>query len=687
MSAELSPTAAPPSRVETGRGPSGFRRTPRERTTVALVGNPNSGKSTLFNALTGLRADTANFTGTTVERKSGAMDLGSHHLELLDLPGLYSLRATTLDEQATHDILMGLHPGQRRPDAVILLVDATNLQRHLFLVGQVLALDMHVVVALNMMDELGDRRGDIDPDHLAKELDCPVIPISARTGEGLDNLRATMSETLSAAPPCAAPIRKTPSCAGCSGCVFQSGFAWSEDICSRTVKQHAQTSGATTDRLDRILTHPVAGLAAFLGAMMGIFFLIFQLASVPMDLIDGVFGQLGGLAARVLPDGWMESLVVDGVLAGIGGILVFLPQICILFYLLALLEDSGYLARAALVIDRYMRRVGLPGTAFVPLLSAHACAVPAIMSSRIIEDRRDRLVTILIAPLMSCSARIPVYVMLTALLFPDRPLQAALTFGGAYFFGLAAAMGMAFLFKRTLLKGESKPLVLELPPYRMPCFRKALRSTYDRGRMFVVQAGTVILLISLVLWALATFPSRGPSGEVDALRVEAVQAGQAGDAARAGILDQEAASLESRQALEHSVAGRLGRVIEPAIRPLGFDWQIGIGILSSFAAREVVVSTLAVVYGVGEPNDEASSHSFYDTLRRARRTDGSPVFTMATCTSLLVFYILAMQCLPTQAITRKETGSWKWPLLQLGYMTALAYGAAFVAYRLVLAFG
>jgi ferrous iron transport protein B len=371
----------------------------------------------------------------------------------------------------------------------------------------------------------------------------------------------------------------------------------------------------------------------------------------------------------------------------VGGILVFLPQICILFFALALLEDTGYLSRAAFVMDKVMRKLGLPGKAFVPLLSAHACAIPAIMSTRVIENPRDRLVTILVTPLMACSARIPVYAMVTALLFPHSPLKAALVFTGAYGVGVATALVAALVFRRTILPGETKPLMIELPPYRVPALRTALLHTFDRAKIFVKQAGTIILAISLVLWALSYYPKSNPPAAALALTAQAAQVEQAGNTNRAAELRDQAGRLTAQNALQHSFAGKIGHVIEPAIAPLGYDWQIGIGIISSFAAREVIVSTLAIVYGVGKDAAEKDQSSLYSTLRQAKRTNGTPIFNVATCASLLVFYILAAQCLSTTAVVRRETNSWKWPLFQIGYMTGLAYMAALVVYQTLRHFG
>jgi ferrous iron transport protein B len=642
---------------------------------LALVGNPNSGKTTLFNALTGLRAKTGNYAGTTVERRTGRLALGGEVIELVDLPGLYDFQTDTEDERIALAVIEGKSDEVGALDGAIVVIDASCLSRSLFLVSQILERKLPVVVALNMIDVAEENGIRVNPDQLARELGCPVIPVIARTGRGVPELREALRQQLSASPNAEA----ISACGTCGGCRFQSRYAWSDAVTERCTHKTSAPPNVWTERLDRFLTHPFLGVLAFLGVMLGVFFLIFQIATVPMDLIDALFGKLGGWVATVLPASDFRDLLVQGVIGGVGGVLVFLPQICILFFCLALLEDTGYLARAAFVMDRLMRRVGLPGRAFVPLLSAHACAIPAIMATRVIPDKRDRLVTILIAPLLSCSARIPVYSMLAALLFMNEPGKAALVFTGAYTLGLVMAFVMAFVFKKTLLRGETMPLVMELPSYKMPSLRTALLTVFDRALVFVRNAGTIILLISIALWALATYPKSEPPAEAIALQERAAQA--SGEAAQE--LQSQADKLINHHALANSAAGRLGRWIEPALRPLGFDWQIGIGIISSFAAREVVVSTLAIVYGVGDDAAKENPQSLYETLRAATRSDGTKVFTTATCISLLVFYVLAMQCLPTQAVTRRETNSWKWPLLQLLYMTVLAYTGAWIAYQLL----
>jgi ferrous iron transport protein B len=642
------------------------------------VGNPNTGKTTLFNALTGLRAKTANFPGTTIERRSGRTPRSAGSLEVIDLPGVYGLNGATPEERLVRQALEGRLGPEGTPDVVVVLVDATRLERDLYLASQVLELGRPTVVALNMMD-LARREGiGIDLAGLEAELKTAVVPIVARDGTGLADLRRRVGERLEERGTGEAPLA-SGSCA-CSSCPFRARFDWAEAVGARCVTGRTTTHGRQTERLDALVTHPVLGVVAFLSVMFSVFAMIFWIAQYPMGWVEQGFALAGSLVGRWLPEGELKSLIVEGVIGGVGGVLVFLPQIVILFLFLTLLEDTGYLARAAFVMDRLMRRVGLPGRAFVPMLSAHACAVPALMATRVIEDARERLITILTLPFLTCSARIPIFAMLTALMFPGRPLVASLVFTGAYAAGIVATLGTAFGLKRTLLPGENRPLVLELPGYKLPSLRTALLTALDRGRTFVVAAGTVILALSIVMWVLATYPKSEPPPAAGVLATEASALREAGDVQRAEQLEEEAGRLERQHALAHSVAGRLGRAIEPALRPLGFDWQIGVGVLTSFAAREVIVSTLAIIYGVGE---DGESGSLYETLREARRTDGALVFTPATCVSLLVFYVLALQCMSTVAVVRRETNGWRWPIAQFVGMGLMAYGASFITYQIL----
>lgn len=636
------------------------------------MGNPNAGKTSLFNRLTGQRARTANFTGTTLEHRRGALrpsteaPLRPEPLTLVDLPGLYSLEPTSPEEEVALQVLKGELPGEAAPDAVVIVVDATNLERNLPLAIQALELGRPSLVALNMSD-LAERLGlKLDLERLSERIGCPVVSVSARTGAGVDQLVTAINALADQKP---LPVLDDAACActSCNGCGYASRFDWAESVSAESLSGDIAAPSRFTDAVDTVLTHRVGGLLAFAAVMFGLFMTIFSVATVPMDLIDALFAWAGESVGAWLPEGDLKSLVVDGVIGGVGGMLVFLPQICLLFFLLALLDDSGYLARAALVMDRLMQRVGLPGKAFVPMLSAHACAIPAIMATRVIDDRRDRLTTILVAPLLSCSARVPVYVMVVAMLFPDRPAAAAAVFAGAYALGIVAALAAAWALKRTVLPGESRPLVIELPNYRAPSIRDALLRTVDQAWQFIQNAGTTILVISLVLWVLATYPKTDPVDLPPAVaQLEAEGQIEAAEA------------LTAQVELERSFAGRIGRSIQPIFAPLGFDWKTTVGVVTSFAAREVVVSTLSVLYGLGEEGEE---DSLLGAMRSAKDSSGAPVFTTATCLSLLVFYVLAMQCLPTQAVTKRETGSWKWALFQLGYMSVLAYGAAFLTYQ------
>jgi ferrous iron transport protein B len=658
---------------------------PHHAFTLALVGNPNAGKTTLFNALTGLHAKTANFPGTTVERKVGRLHLDHRQVVVVDLPGLYSLDSNSPDERLASNALQG-RVGHKAPDAALVVVDATNLERNLFLASQVLELKCPVVVALNMMD-MARRDGiRIDVKKLRKELGCVVIPVSARNGEGIPELKRELNRLVNGAMP-EALDHVDPHCAGCTGCTFQARYEWTEQISTRVMDPVIVQRSVWTEKLDDYFTHPVTGVVVFHLVMLALFALIFWAAQIPMELIDHLFASIKNGITALLPAGDFQSLMADGVVGGVGGILVFLPQICILFFALSLLEDTGYLSRAAFVMDRVMRKLGLPGKAFVPLLSAHACAIPAIMSTRVIENPRDRLVTILVTPLMACSARIPVYAMVTALLFPHSPFKAALVFTGAYGVGVATALCAALVFRRTILPGETKPLMIELPPYRVPGLRTALLHTFDRAKIFVRQAGTIILAISLVLWALSYYPKSQPPQAAVAMTTQAAQLELAGNTNQAAQLRENADRVTAQHSLQNSFAGKIGHVIEPVIAPLGYDWQIGIGIISSFAAREVIVSTLAIVYGVGKDAAESNQSSLYSTLQQAKRTDGTPIFNTATCASLLVFYILAAQCLSTTAVVRRETNSWRWPLFQIAYMTGLAYVAALIVYQTLRHFG
>lgn len=601
---------------------------------VAIVGPPNCGKSTLFNQLTGLRQKVANYPGVTVEQRQGRarMSDGSQ-VTLIDLPGIYSLAPRSEDERVSHDVLKGIMPGQRRPEAVVLVLDSTNLGRHLMLAAPVLALELPTLVVLNMADDLKRRGGEVDVTALSAELGAPVVLASAATGEGLEPVFAFLGKHASAPEPVALPmLGDVPKCR-----------AWARSIANRAAYE-APAPPLWTRRLDGLFLHPFWGPLVFVAIVVAVFQAMFTGARPLMDAVQFAVSWSGDLVASQLPEqSLIRSLLIDGVWSGVGSVVVFLPQILMLFLFIGVLEDSGYLARAALIADRTMARVGLQGKSFIPLLSAYACAVPAILATRTIENKRDRIATILIAPFMTCSARLPVYTLIIAAFIPERQILGPLVgtraaaLLGLYVLGFLAAFATARVLKSSVLRTEKTPFVLEMPPYRMPMLRSLGLRLLDRSKIFLRRAGTVILLVAIVLWVLASLPlNQGQIPEIS-----------------------------------QSLAGTLGRTIEPLIRPLGFDWKIGVGLISSLAAREVIVGTLGTLYGI---EGDAQSQG----LQQALRHDLTPAGAVA----LLVFFAFAMQCISTMAVVRRETGGWKWPLIQFTYMGVLAYSAAFLANRI-----
>jgi ferrous iron transport protein B len=602
------------------------------------VGPPNSGKSTLFNRLTGLRQKVANFPGVTVEHRMGKAKLKDRHeVFLVDLPGVYSLHPRSEDEQVAHDILKGLRPGFARPDAVVLILDATNLRRHLPLAAPVLSLGLPTLILLNMADDLAVRGGEVDIASLAQDLGAPVALISASKGTGVERIQQFLSgtaATLSAAKP---PRVELPVLHDVPKC-----RQWASDLGQRA-SYRAPAPPEWTRRLDAVFLHPVAGPLVFAAVVIAVFQSIFTWARPIMDGMQAFITTSGQWMTDVLPDGLFRSLIVDGVWSGVGSVIVFLPQILLLFLFIGILEDSGYLARAALIADRTMAKFGLQGKSFIPLLSAYACAVPAIMATRVIENKRDRMATIMIAPLMTCSARLPVYTLLIAAFVPNTPiLKGFLSLPAAtmlllYVLGFAAAIVTARVLKSTILKSERSVFILEMPPYRWPTARSLGLRLYDRGKVFLRRAGTVILWVAIGLWILAHLPlTNGKMPEI-----------------------------------ENSFAGMVGKVVEPVIKPLGFNWKIGIGLITSLAAREVIVGTLGTIYGI---EGEASSKG----LQAALQGDLSPAGAVA----LLVFFAFALQCFSTIAVVRRETGGWKWPIFQFSYMLFLAYSCAWLAYEI-----
>lgn len=639
--------------------------------TIALLGNPNVGKTTLFNALAGRRQKTANFPGTTQDAHLATIESAAGALRLIDLPGMYSLALDVSESSICRGVLDGCAApaGVRAavPDVAAVVLDGTNLLRNLRLAGEVLARRMPSAVIVSMADAASRRGIHIDRERLEARLGVPVLVVSAKTGQGVGEILPMLARAqVSSAeiPSEAADLER-----------------WADAVYADVASSHdaRDADDSLTDRLDRAFTHPVLGVVTFAAIMTGLFWVIFKLANVPMDAIDALFAHLGALVAGVLPEGPVRDLLTDGVIAGVGGTVIFLPQIVLLFFLIAILEHTGYLARAAFVIDRLLRPFGLPGHAFVPLLSAHACAIPAIMSARAVPDRRDRLATILVIPFMSCSARIPVYVLLTQILFPGSSTKQALAFTMCYAIGIVAGLTSAVVLRGTVLRGKSRPMALELPRYQLPILVGAARQAIGRGWLFVRKAGTVILAISVVLWWLGAYPSSEPSLAAERLREQAAIVAQA-DSVRADELLALADTEDTKYAARRTFLGRIGGTLQPVFAPLGADRQLTVGILASFAAREVFVSTLAVQ---AAGTDDTESEGVLAAVSGMASDDGSPVFTPATSWAMLVFFVLAIQCLPTLVVTAREAGGWKWAGLQFAWMSGFAYIASMLVYQIL----
>ncbi|MGA3284104.1 MAG: ferrous iron transport protein B [Verrucomicrobiota bacterium] len=713
---------------------------------VILTGNPNSGKTTLFNALTGLRAKVGNYAGVTVERKEGRL-LGAPagmNVRVLDLPGTYSLSPNSLDEQISRDVLLNRLPELPPPSLIVVVVDGSNLQRNLYYTTQVIELGHPTIIALNMVDVAENNGYRIDEKKLCGALGVPVMPIVASSGAGVPELRAKIIATLqnnTEIKPklfCQLPGLFRIEATGLAdllaetfkerrlqataeallllsnekalasskehypqkiqdavaaarkrlethridwrGAPIEWRYARVAEIQRAATVELAPPGETLSDKLDRILTHKIWGTLIFIGLMTLIFQSIFTFAKIPMDALQAIVDWAGTMVGRLIPPGDLNDLLVNGVIAGVGAVIVFLPQILLLFLFIGFLEDTGYMARAAFLMDRLMSKVGLHGKSFIPMLSSYACAIPGIMATRTIETPKDRLVTILVAPLMSCSARLPVYTLLIAACIPDIKILGFLKLQGLtmlamYLLGTVVALLMAWLFKKTLLRGETPMLIMELPPYKRPLLRVVLRHMWDRSKLFVKRAGTVILGVNILLWFLATYP-----------KTENGVMGNGSD----GVMEKQtaqhsnppsSAELAGEQ-LRNSFAGWMGRAIEPIIAPLGFDWKMGIGIISSFAAREVFVSTMSTVYNVGSGDEsESGKKALVQTLRAQTRPDGSPLYTPLLAITLMVFYVFALQCASTVAVVRRETNSWKWPLFQWLYMGVLAWVLAFVTYQ------
>ncbi|MEX0716118.1 MAG: ferrous iron transport protein B [Planctomycetaceae bacterium] len=777
--------------------------------TVALIGNPNTGKSTLFNALAGMQARVANFPGVTVEKKLGRMRCGGREVRLVDLPGTYSLSPRSLDELVSVDVLLGRQRDVGAIDAVVCIVDASNLERNLYLVSQVLDLRLPTVVVLNMSDLAGQRGMTIDAAALEERLGVPVIPTSAHKRRGIEAVREAIVQVAAAdeatdgwlgskrsgapsesptCPPIAggdppgdlagrggrpaadrpqpphfdpksegesadgASTSHRPSLfpdafyaecerleaklaesngveppprylvermlldvggaveerferrtsddlaswlkaarerlrqAGCRipGVEAQVRYAWVREVLDGVLVRPSERVVTSSDSIDRVLTHRVAGMLIFAAVMFVVFVSIFLLADPVMQLVEAGPAALGDMVAGVMSPGTLRSLIVDGVIGGVGSVLVFLPQIAILFLFIALLEDCGYMARAAFLMDRLMRPIGLSGKSFVPLMSSFACAIPGIMATRVIENRRDRMVTILVAPLMSCSARLPVYLLLTALFVPDEKwLIGGLVLFAMYSLGVLVAVPVAWTLKKTFFQGETPPFVMELPSYKWPSPRIVLSRVYDRSKAFVVRAGTLIFATMIVVWAAGYFP--GDHARENALVaqlevLEGVEEPAAEQEARLESLREEI-NVERGELIAGSFLGRAGHAIEPFVEPLGWDWKIGVGAIASFPAREVIIGTLGTIYSLGGDVDE-EDEGLRAAMQSSTRADGTPVYTIPVALSIMVFFALCAQCAATLMVIRRETNSWRWPAFTFAYMTILAYLGAWATFAL-----
>ncbi|MCO6475050.1 MAG: ferrous iron transport protein B [Phaeodactylibacter sp.] len=699
--------------------------------TVALLGNPNCGKSSVFNQLTGLRQKVGNFPGVTVDKKLGVIRMPEgRNFQLIDFPGTYSFYPTSIDERIVVQSLTNPED-ENYPDAAVYIADVTKLEKHLLLLTQLRDLGLPVILALNMSDVAEKEGVEVDEQVISEWLEIPVIKLSGRTGFGIEALKHEL-QRLSEIPAYQAPaLFYEPSpqekqvaeavqdiVPGANlyqgllaahhyvwlpflteaqrrliaGIVASHGFETLKSQVNETMQRYDKftpmvrrslrnvrsVSRTITEKLDTVLTHRVAGPIIFFLLMLMVFQAIFSWAAYPMDLIEEFFAFSGELARSHLPPGWFTNLLTDGILAGLGGILVFIPQIAILFFLISLLEEVGYMARAAYLFDRLMQAFGLNGRSIVALISGGACAIPAIMSTRTISNWKERLITILVTPLISCSARIPVYTVLIGFVVPSTVVAGVfnlqgLAFMGLYLLGILAALLSALVFKLVLKTHERSFLMLELPEYRTPVMRNVILTVWEKVRTFIWEAGRIIMAISVVLWLLASY---GPPAAMQEARQEALAIAE-----QRQLGETETANMVAAKQIEASFAGHLGKVIEPVIRPLGFDWKIGIALITSFAAREVFVGTMATIYSIGSVEDE---YTVRDKMAQERDpATGERIYGMATSLSLLLFYVFAMQCMSTLAVVKRETKSWKWPLVQFFYMSGLAYLSSLLAYQLL----
>ncbi len=726
---------------------------------VALIGNPNTGKSTLFSALAGVRQRVGNYPGVTVERKTGQLTHRARQLTLIDLPGTYSLAPRSPDEMVAVDVLLGRQNDAPRPDLVLCIVDASNLQRNLYVVSQVLELGLPTVLALNMVDIAASRGITIDVERLSRNLGIPVVEVQANRRQGVDRLKDALVEQIdrparehvSPFPAefqneVAALTRRLETASsngqaslprylverllldttgyledvvlehadpGLHGAIAEARtrlaaagspvpaveamarYGWIGQVLDGIVVRPRERRITLSDRMDRVLTHRLWGTLIFVLLMVVVFQAVFSWAAPAQDLIDAGVAHVAQFAEEHMAEGALRSLVVDGLIGGVGGVLAFLPQIFILFFFIAVLEDCGYMARAAYLMDKLMVRVGLSGKSFIPLLSSFACAIPGIMATRTIENRRDRLTTILIAPLMSCSARLPVYALLITAFIPERKLVGDLlnlqgvTLAAMYLIGIVTATIVAWVLKKSLLRGPTPPFVMELPSYKMPGPSIVLHRMFERGWSFIRRAGTLIVAVAVVVWASLYYPHdpavEAPYAE-QKVALETRLAELPESAAERGDLERELAEIDGRIAgayQEQSILGRIGHAIEPAVRPLGWDWRIGCAAIASFPAREVVVATLGIIYNLGEVDvDDTQAAGLNSALQQATwEGTEEKVFNIPVALSLMVFFALCAQCAATLVVIKRETGSWWWPVFTFVYMTGLAYVAALVTYQ------
>ncbi len=763
---------------------------------IALLGTPNTGKSSLFNTLTGLRQKTANYPGVTVEKKQGRFSLqDKYHVELIDLPGTYSLRARSLDEIITSEFIQGRYVGEAKPDLVLVVLNAAQLERGLYLLNQVQELGLPSVVALNMNDLAQNKGISVDCRRLEEILGSPVVGIHASKVQGIDQLRSTLFQAFeSQALPAESPQLEYPKplgdilnalaqnlnaiqkaqgeevvsfryqigdafriladkkgneeralveALGESALSFVENarqrlvqekvesleliearlrHAWAQEVVAQVQRQDLSSQKGISTRFDRVLTHPFWGMIIFFGVMGFLFQTIFEWSGPLMDLIDQGFGALGESVAQILPEGgWLQSLIVDGLIAGVGGVLIFLPQIVLLFLFIAFLEDSGYLARAAYLMDRPFRKVGLTGRSFIPMLSGFACAIPAIMATRTIPDKASRFATLMVVPLTSCSARLPVYILLIESFVPEYkilPFLGMQAFVMLCFYGLGLVVAFigAFLIRKFFFRGAASHLMMELPDYTLPRIKSLFYTAYERGRVFVVDAGTIILAMSLIIWVLGYFPRSEEVLQTYEEKRAALILSEAELEEQAEKLEEKARGLqpqdpeiltiqnqqtdiekellkyreidnqEAAALLENSFLGKAGKSVEPIFKPLGWDWRISTATIASFPAREVVIATLGTLFAMGEDQDE-TSEGLRDTLSKARGTDGKQLFTLATALSLMVFFALCMQCGASVSAIKRETNSWGMALLSFSTMTLLAYVGALIVYQLALVLG